>query len=237
MDVYYAPPRSIRAGSIPLDGEEFHHCVRVARHRPGDEVFIADGEGTMYRCSLDEAGEDGAVCRILDRIPGRGEHPGEITLVAAPLKAPARTDWMIEKATELGMRRFIPLRTRRTIARAEKTERWIGIALAAMKQCGRCRLPEIAPAIGYGEALDAPSSGCLVLFHESAGDRLTAELARTLGRTPRGVSILIGPEGGFDDGEVDAARSRGALVLSLGRRRLRSETAAIAALALFTSEE
>src|SRR5512143_4238 len=110
MDVYYTPSRQIGTASASLTGEEFHHWVRVARHRPGDTLFIADGEGMMYRCALGRADADGAVCRILERMPGWNEHPFSVTIAAAPLKAPARTDWMIEKATELGMRRFVPLR-------------------------------------------------------------------------------------------------------------------------------
>jgi 16S rRNA (uracil1498-N3)-methyltransferase len=159
-----------------------------------------------------------------------------VSLAVPPLKNPGRIDFLIEKATELGVCRIIPLLSERTISRRDKQERMNKIALAAMKQCGRSRLPEITPVVKFDELLKTKNNYELACIpHEQTDAAKTLHSILKNYTSLKTILITIGPEGGFSETEIYKAESAGFIPVSLGTRRLRTETAAIAALCALQS--
>ncbi len=224
---FYVPPGSITGDEASVEGEEYAHLTQVVRHREGDTIGIVDGAGMAYVAVLTSIGRHAALCSIRSTHPHLHEPSRHVTLAVGVLKNPSRFETMIEKCTELGVRKIIPMITTRTVSRHARVERWRTIALAAMKQCGRCVLPDIVPLMMFDEVISGAKAG-KVIFHEQATalfdpaavDPDTSE-----------CTICIGPEGGFTEGEVASAAEHGWRVVSVGDRRLRSETAAIVAAA------
>lgn len=228
LEYFYAPPGAIAAGTVHIEGEEYTHLTHVMRRREGDVIGVMDGEGTAYLVLLTALQKRAAVGAVQATYPMLHEHPTPVTLAAAVLKNPSRFDYMIEKLTEAGIRTFIPLFTGRTIPHHARTERWQKIALAAAKQCGRCIIPRVQPPAPIGEFLEGSGhhGSRRWILHEEA----TTDMPVHAGQVgPGGHSIMIGPEGGFTEEEVALAVAHGYSAVSVGPRRLRSETAALAA--------
>jgi len=224
---FYVPPGSIAGDEAIVEGEEYAHLTQVMRHREGDTIGIVDGAGMAYVAELTSIGRHTALCSIRSTHPNLHEPSRHVTLAVGVLKNPSRFETVVEKCTELGVRKIIPMITTRTIQRHARVERWQTIALAAMKQCGGCVLPEIVPLMAFDEVVPAAKGG-KVMFHEQATllfDRRVVDPAMSE------CIICIGPEGGFTEGEVASAVEHSWSVVSLGNRRLRSETAAIVAAA------
>lgn len=233
MNLFYAHPSDIHDATLVLTGEEHHHGTRVLRLRIGEELFVADGRGWRYRCRVTELTRDEIHCAIDAR--EETDPPSGLVLVCGVLKNPAKMDWMVEKAVELGVTAIRPCRTERCVAHRVRTDRLNELARAAMKQSLRAFLPMVHEASPLEDVWDACGSADHVCFHESADEDLTTEWLRCHPMQDSQPRVLwIGPEGGFSDEEVAFLRARGARVLRLGPRRLRSETAAIAALACLT---
>ncbi len=227
---FYAPPENLSDGRLVLPEDEAQHAVRALRHAVGDEIVVVDGAGGRYRVRLTEAGKRGAAGEIVsaEREVGEPAHP--LVLGLGVLKNAGRFETFVEKAVELGVTEIVPLETERTERARLKPARLAGILVAALKQSGRSRLPALAEPTPLAAVLAGRASGLRILCHEAAG--LDALLPRVLARNSgAGVTILVGPEGGFSDGEVAEAEAAGWHVASLGPRRLRAETAALAAAA------
>jgi 16S rRNA (uracil1498-N3)-methyltransferase len=223
-------------GEFWLTGDELRHLA-VVRLGPGDTVIGFDGEGS-YRGVITEVGAERAVCRIEAALPGTGEAAARIYLVMGLAKG-EKIEWVIQKGTELGMSGFIPLVTARSIVRPDESRRAARearrrkIAAEAAKQCGRIRPPAIWPVAAWAElpALLPPDTAYILAWEEEKERSFRAELAQTDWGRP--LALLIGPEGGFTPAEAGfAARELKAAPVSLGERVLRSETAALAVLAL-----
>jgi len=226
--VFYAPPELFVDGRVELPEEEARHAIRVLRHRVGDELVVVDGVGGRHRTRLVEADRDRAVVQVLDTAHEVGEPEYQLTIALATLKNTNRFETFAEKAVELGVAEIIPLATRRTERVRMKEGRLENILVAAMKQSGRTRLPVLRPPSPLRDVLEGREEGLRLLCHESA-DPESGLLSRLSTAAPDApITVLIGPEGGFDDEEVSMARSKGFGIVSLGRRRLRAETAAIA---------
>jgi len=232
---FYAPPSAIAADRILLDETESHHLKDVLRLRPSATVFIFDGTGNEYRCQLEEFQRRRARLSILEKTRPAVESPLEITLAQGLAKG-EKTDLIIQKATELGVRRVVPLMTAHTAGSGVQSvsqgrlERWRRIALEATKQCGRTRLTEITHPVAWAQFLAEIPLPAL-LFSERGGCRLSD--LQWPGRNERPpVCLLIGPEGGWQESEIEAAQAVGAVAASLGPRILRTETAAIVAVSL-----
>lgn len=225
MDYFYAPPQAITSEMITIEGEEFSHLTHVMRKKIGDEFRIVDGNGMAYDCFLEYIGKRQAQCRIAGRHHMLHEPTRSVTLAVGMLKNNSSFDFLIEKCTELGVAEIIPVRTSRTIPVHAKTTRWRKLALAAMKQCGRCILPVIREPVPLTDYLQHTKATVRFLPHEKVDAPSLREVdsADTQGT----ATLLIGPEGGFSDDEIAAAVSVGFIPVSLGRRRLRTETAAI----------
>lgn len=241
---FYAPPESFApdgAGVVELSVEESRHLREVLRLRAGDEAFVFDGEGREFRCRVEESGRGRAVLGVVEEVePASPESPLQLTLAVALLKG-EKLDLVVQKATELGARRVVPVLTRLADVRlrdgaetSRRVERLRRIALEACKQSGRARVPVVDAPILYESFVEsAPSNaaGWRVLFAERGGTSLAAAI-EGLRERPDVVTALVGSEGGWTHEEMEAARDAGWSVVTLGGRVLRAETAAIAVTAL-----
>ena len=194
-----------------------------------------DGEGWIYEGVLIRMKPEVEI-EILDRRKDGEAGSAEVTLVPSLLKG-SRLDAVVEKATELGVAGIIPMRSSRTVAGGgepggQRLERWRRIALSAMKQSLRARLPRIVPVMSLQEVVDTASSYDLALIASEEERGRGPALASGLVAEARRVLLMIGPEGGFAREELDMAREAGMQSVSLGRSRLRADTASIAGLAL-----
>lgn len=229
--VFYAPPSCFANGSVSLPEDEARHAVRVLRHGVGDELVVVDGVGGRHRVRLTQADKQGAEGVVEATEQGLGEPPFPVRVAMAPLKQAARFETFVEKAVELGVTEIVPLQTARTERTRLKEERLQNILVAAMKQSGRSLLPQLSRVVDFEEMIKREDPGLRLLCHEAA--RPDAALAARLEAAgqPEGVTVLVGPEGGFTDREVAQGEAAGWTVVSLGPRRLRAETAAIVAAA------
>ena len=216
---------------VQLDPREARHA-RVRRLRRGDAVALFDGAGRSYLGRVASLSRDVVTVVIAESLPEReSESPLALTLALAVLKAD-RFDWVIEKATELGIGRILPFSCQHSLARpsAARCARWQHIALSASKQSGRTLVPRIENPLGWSTVLETPAS-CRLLFCEEGSGSSLNDLHSRLPH-PDGIVIIIGPEGGFTETEVDQARSASCHLVGLGPRILRAETAALTAVAL-----
>lgn len=238
-------PRFFAAGlpsapgaSFELGGDEAHHALHVLRLRAGAEVELFDGEGGAGRFEVAAASKTSLGLRLLSRETRDREARIAVTLAFAPPR-PKRTLALIEKATELGVARFVPLVTRRTRAgipdRAiEKLRRR---ALEASKQCGRNRLPSFSTTLALDELVERERKAAdLALLPDTRGARPLAQALRGRASPARTALFAVGPEGGFEDDERDLLRAGGFEPVILGETILRVETAALAILACLVYE-
>ncbi len=224
-EFFYVPPSHINGAEVQIEGEEFAHLTQVMRHGSGDLLTIVDGTGNAYTATLNGIRGRTAICTVVSRLAMLNEPAVHLTLGVSILKNPSRFDLVVEKCTELGVGRIVPLTAERTVPRHARIERWQNIAVAAMKQSGRCVLPVVAPLTAFSQWVPA-ARGERVLLHELAATPLAPGYLPAPGTD---VTVCVGPEGGFTEQEIAAAQAAGWGIFSMGARRLRSETAAIVA--------
>ncbi len=237
MPGFLVDPADVRGDALALRGEEAHHLARVRRHAVGDQVQVVDGRGWAYRARIVALGTEEVVCRILERCREQGESRVRLRLAVALVKG-QRFDVLVEKATEIGVASIAPLLTERGVVKPgseHKPARWAHLARAALKQCGRSRLPELEAPAPLEQVLEqCRREGELALL---AAPGAAGELRRCLEGRPVGrLTLLVGPEGGFSPAEQERAQERGAEIFSWGNRILRTETAGIALAALVLHE-
>ncbi len=212
---------------ITVTGEEFHHSIRVVRARVGEEVELFDRAGNVARGIVESIERDRAIIKTGDPLPSR-ESPLAIHLAMAIIQL-EKFELVLQKATELGVKTFIPLVTERVELRPEryggKTDRWNKIVFEAVKQCGRATVPKIEAPATFDEVI--ARNGAKILFDADAEAHRVHALQE--------ATLLIGPEGGWSDDELRRAREHDVFIERLGPRRLRAETAAIAAVAVVAS--
>jgi len=231
MDYFYSPPQNISGTSFMIDGEEFSHLVHVMRKKEGDEIRIVDGEGRAYDARIDEIKKKTARGSIFQVHAKHNEPHVDVTLGVGVLKNPSKFDFLVEKVTELGVRRIIPLLTERTIPSHAKLDRWQKLALAAMKQSGRSYLPRVDELTRLNDLIATPANyDVKIVAHEKA--EATQIFPTMKIRDAQSVLILVGPEGGFSDQEMQRCGEFQFQQVSLGERRLRTETAAVVITAL-----
>ena len=232
MELFYA--YEVNGRFCRLDAEESSHCVRVLRHRAGDEVDVIDGQGTLYHCRLTQDSPKGAEAEILSQQADWGSHPYRLTLGCCPTKNNDRFEWFVEKATELGVDRIVPLIGEHSERKVYKTERALRIALSATKQSLKARIPEIAEPLSVKDFLchSERSEESLQLiaycFEDETHPRQSIRQVLE-SSSARDITILIGPEGDFSPEEAQLAIGRGYVPVHLGASRLRTETAAVTA--------
>jgi 16S rRNA (uracil1498-N3)-methyltransferase len=241
---FYAQPESFphAAGQLTLSEEESRHLRDVLRLRAGDEAQVFDGEGREFLCVVVEPGgrRDAARLEVRERVePPSPESTLALTLAVALLKG-EKFDLVVQKATELGAARVIPVETKRADVRlrdardtAKRVERWRRLALEAAKQSGRARVPGVEDPVSLVQLVEAAprTDEARVLFAEGGGAPLSSLLTTTAER-PSSITALVGPEGGWEHEEIELARTHGWQVVTLGGRILRAETAAITVCAL-----
>ncbi|HNY77581.1 MAG: 16S rRNA (uracil(1498)-N(3))-methyltransferase [Sedimentisphaerales bacterium] len=222
---------------VRLSAEQAHQVCHVLRLKAGDEIVVLDGAGGEFDVTLTTADKREAVGRIVARRQATGEPTVRITLFQG-LLAREKFEWVLQKGTEVGVSRFVPIQTERTLLRArqidpKKLDRWQRIVTEAAEQSHRGRVPQIEPAITFAQALSRVGEFDRALIAATSGQaRTLTEALAPSGGPVASVAILIGPEGGFSDAETAQACESGGIPVSLGPRILRTETAAIVAPAL-----
>lgn len=251
MSQFYLPPEAVKEKSFHLEGPEAFHILKVLRFKEGQSLDLFDGRGGRYKGTITRVGKEQVEGTLTETLAAPHAGPAvRLQLFQGLLKA-SHWEWVLEKGTEVGVDRFIPVITPRTVVllkEAEriqsKLERWGKITLAAAKQSRRARLPEIAEPAHFRDAIhEAAKAGLVVLGWEKmagahARDTLKEALAGAAkkGKGPFTVSLFVGPEGGFSEEEVELAESAGAVLFGLGSATLRAETAAVVSSAVILYE-
>ncbi len=232
---FFLPPDAIREGQVHFPETTARQIVHVLRLRPGDVVAVLDGQGALYRVALKHVDREMVLGQVTGQEAATGEPRMAVTLYASLIKG-ERFEWILQKGTELGVSRFVPMVTERTVVRdltlsASRQARWRRIVQEAAEQCGRARLPGIeAPVTFAGACAQAAEADLSLIAWAEEGRRSLADVWGD--RRPATLAILIGPEGGFTPDEVEQACAGGIVPFSMGPRVLRAETAALVAVAL-----
>ncbi len=239
---FYAPPDAfaLDAGRVALAPEEARHLRDVLRLKEGDEVFVFDGEGAEYACAVAERGigkKLSAQLELRGRVEAASpESPLQLTLALALLKG-EKFETVVQKVTELGVVRIVPVATTRADIRvrdkadaARRRVRWQRVALEAAKQSGRARVPQIEELMMFDALLINSSSSdkaLRVMFAERAGGKLLDVIGEWRAGEFESLTALVGTEGGWTNEEIESAMKAGWRIVTLGGRTLRAETAAI----------
>ncbi len=239
----YAPPVQEGKDTVELAEDTVRYLRNVLRLGRGDGILLFDGTGWEYRGVIERLEGREGTARIVARERVPLAIPVRITLAQALPKGD-KMEFIVQKATELGVARIVPFRSARTIPRrtedraARRLERWRRIAAEAAEQCGRTDVPEIAEPLPFREALEqAGPEAVKILFWESETERSVREILKgDAARSAREFFLVVGPEGGVTGEEAEQARQADFLTASLGRLVLRVETAALAILAIFQYE-
>ena len=226
---------------VVITDQQAHQILRVLRLRAGDHIIVLDNEGWEYEVVLSDIVKNQIKCDIIDKRRAKGEPQTKITLYQSML-AREKFEWMLQKCTEVGVCRFIPVITQRSLVRKSDTvgpaklERWQRIITEAAEQSHRGLIPEINGPIGFKECISRLSEFDLALI--ASLDEDSKPLGKCLEECgkPKNVALMIGSEGGFTDDEIRLACENGASAISLGPRVLRTETAAMVASALVLYE-
>ncbi len=235
---FFVEPGAIQGDRADVRGPVAHQIGRVLRLRPGDEIELLDNSGALYAARITEITRASVAAEIVERRLPKTEPPVGVELYQALLKG-QKMEWVLQKGTEIGISRFVPVLSERCISRpsagdmADRLERWRTIVREAAEQSGRAILPNVAPLVNLGEACVSARQADLTVmaWEEERTTSLKDLLAQTeqkRGRPAR-VALLIGPEGGFSGTEAERAKTAGAQIAGLGPRILRAETAAIVA--------
>ena len=219
-------------------GSDVKHIKNVLRMKPGEELSVSNGQdGREYRCGIVELSEECVICELRFIKEDNVELPSGIYLFQGLPKSD-KMEWIIQKAVELGVREVIPVATKRCVVKldekkaASKTARWQGIAEAAAKQSKRGIVPTVSNVMGFREAIQKASDMDvrLIPYELAEGMERTREIFEAL-QPGQDVAIFIGPEGGFEESEIQYARENGVEPITLGKRILRTETAGMTVLA------
>ncbi|MGA2668841.1 MAG: RsmE family RNA methyltransferase [Ignavibacteria bacterium] len=230
MEYYFTDKKNIQSETLLITGDDSKHLLKVLKKGTGEEIFVTDGERNLYRSIIEDISDDNINCRIIEKYFNLNESAIKITLYQSLLKNPSRFEFVIEKSVELGVFEIIPIITENVIIKErDRCSRWQSIALSAMKQSQRCYLPKIQHPVNFIDAIgNAQNTDLKILADERDNpDFLKLPEINLLSQT---ISLFIGPEGGFTLDELQTASNNGFKILNLGKRKLRSETAALAAL-------
>ncbi len=225
-DLFYAP--DLRSDGYTLEGDQFRHAVKVMRKRVGDELMFTDGAGMLATVVLTEVGKRGARFEVRDSMVVE-KRPYSITVGVAPTKNTKRIEWALEKMVEMGIDRIVPIRCEHSERTVLKPDRLRTIAVSAMKQSQQAYLAEVADLIPLSNHLKNEATRDARKFIGYQDENSSS--LRDNYEAGRDVSLLIGPEGDFSPGEIELALQAGFVPVLLGSNRLRTETAAVMAVA------
>lgn len=250
MARFYITSSSLVGNKLRVDDENFHYLRNVLRIKKGENISAFDGTGKEYICLVNEIHPRHIDLEIMDVLNVGKEPAVEISIAQSLLKA-KYFEIALQKCTELGVKRFIPVITERTVVKLKgeraknRRLRWGKIVKEAAKQCGRSFYPEVSPVTDFGNALEVARTQDMSIIPWE--EETTADLRKVLernkvrgsvlkGNGTRRIMVFIGPEGGWTPGEILSARRSGVVPVSLGCQVLRSETAAIATVAILIYE-
>jgi 16S rRNA (uracil1498-N3)-methyltransferase len=234
---FFVEPGAILGQRAEIGGQTAHQIARVLRLRPGDTIELLDNSGYAYVTRIAEIRRDAVTAEVVDRHKPGTEPRVHVELYQALLKG-QKMEWVLQKGTEIGVGRFVPVLSERCVSRPTKTDleerlnRWRAIVREAAEQSGRAILPDVAGLESFERAcVTASGAGLAIMAWEEEKAAALGEVLREVepkAGNPR-VAILIGPEGGFSEQEAKIARGAGMRIAGLGPRTLRAETAALVA--------
>ena len=238
MHHFFVDPSSIEEGIVRIVGTDLNHMKNVLRMKPGEEVLISDGTGKDYNCQVKEYGAEEGILVILSENADSRELPSRIWLFQGLPKSD-KMEVIIQKAVELGVYEIIPMATARAVVKldqkkaAAKVKRWQAISESAAKQSKRLLIPEVKEPVKFSEALKLASDldVRLIPYELAEGMDGTRRIIQSV-KPGQSVAVFIGPEGGFEEAEVELAKEAGFQAITLGRRILRTETAGMTVLSI-----
>lgn len=238
MYQFFVPPENIQGNRVVITGEDVNHIKNVLRMKEGEEIAVSNGEdGKEYRCGILSLGEE-VLCELRFIKEDDIELPSRITLFQGLPKAD-KMELIVQKAVELGVYEVIPVAMKRCVVKLDekkqksKINRWQSIAEAAAKQSKRSIIPQVQPVMNMKQALAyAKEMDMILVPYEMADDMTkTREIIESI-KPGMHIGFFVGPEGGFDEGEIQAAMDEGAVSITLGKRILRTETAGFTVLSI-----
>jgi len=238
---FFISVSNLQGDRVRLSPEQSHQIHHVLRLRPGDSIVILDGAGSEHDVTLTRVEKREVVGQVTGTRPARGEPTVQVTLFQSVL-AREKFEWVLQKGTEVGVSRFVPVLTERSLVRVKtiednKLDRWRRILLEAAEQSHRGRVPDLDQIALFNDVLCDLAHFDRSLIAATSGPTRSLKDALSSGdRPPASVAVLIGPEGGFSDDEVRQACDHGAVPIGLGPRILRTETAAVVVPALVLHE-
>ena len=239
MHHFFVEPSQIQGNHIFIDGPDVNHIRNVLRMNPGEEVNVTDGSGEkVYRCAIASIGEDKVELNIMWAQEKGMELPSKIYLFQGLPKSD-KMELIIQKAVELGVYEIIPMATARAVVKldqkkaAAKVKRWQAISESAAKQSKRLLIPDVKEPVKFSEALKLASDldVRLIPYELAEGMDGTRRIIQSV-KPGQSVAVFIGPEGGFEEAEVELAKEAGFQAITLGRRILRTETAGMTVLSI-----
>ena len=238
MNRFFIDSGQIADGRLLISGEDVNHIRNVLRMRPGEDLEAADENGMVHTCRIRTISPDEVDAEVLFSEESEVELANPIYLFQGLPKSD-KMELIIQKAVELGVKEIIPVSTRRTVVKLDekkassRTARWQAISEAAAKQSKRACIPKVREPVRFAEALkEAGQLDVLLIPYEMARDMDDTKKFLSEIRKGQSIGVFIGPEGGFEEEEVDEAVRHGARAITLGRRILRTETAAITVLSV-----
>lgn len=241
MPRFFVEARFIKESRLNITGREARHIATVLRLESGDMISVFDNSGKEYAVLIERSAPSRVEGRIIQEKTVEKESPVEITLFQGLPKS-SKMDFIVEKCTELGVHRIVPIITSRTVPKVdpEKMEsrrsRWERIAREASKQSGRINVPEIGSVTTFQDALSGEMDLKLIPWEDERSTTIKSALRKCDVAYPFHIGVFIGPEGGFTRDEIGQARHSGAISVSLGRRVLKTETAGVVASAIILYE-
>lgn len=243
MKRFFVSASSIRADQVCLGSEQSHQICRVLRLQEGNKIVVLDNQGSEYEVVLQRLGRQEVAGRIVARRPALGEPEVSVCLYQS-LLARDKFEWVLQKCTEIGVSRFVPVVTRRSLVqktdrlKPEREKRWVRIITEAAEQCGRGLIPRLEHPVRFEDCLSEAKSQdlCLIASTTALETSPRQVMSCSAKAKTRSLGLFIGPEGGFHPEELAEARAAGAHEFGLGRRILRTETAALVASALVLHE-
>lgn len=224
MNIFYTP--NVTSGTYTLSEEESKHCIRVLRLSEGSIIQLIDGNGGFYQAEIITANPKKCSVKIIETIKNLGQQNFYLHMAVAPTKNIERFEWFLEKATEIGIHEITPIECEHSERSSVKTERLNKIIVSAMKQSIKAYLPKLNELIPYKNFITKKFNGKKMIAHCHEGKK---ELLKNIYHPQTNVLILIGPEGDFSPKEIVIAIENGFTEISLGKSRLRTETAALTA--------
>lgn len=242
MHKFFISKENIHGDSCIIEGEDVKHIYKVLRLDSGDKVNINDGEGTEYLGEIEEVNKKEVKIKLIEKVELNNESNLKVQLYQGMPKS-AKMDLIVQKCTELGISEITPIITERVVVKSElsefkKVDRWNRIALEACKQSKRSLIPVINTPIEFEELQEALNKYDLIVvpYENQKGEGIKYVVNEVKNKEIKDVAIIIGPEGGFEESEIQSFKDLGAYIVTLGPRILRTETAGFTALSLLMYE-